>query len=87
MIFVNRKLTTSPQAVEVWNERYCIAASCGELTIVSLKRLCRNSRITVKVIMLAQAGIQNSLIILDSLSHFACTEWQKGNCDTVSKRD
>ncbi len=32
------------------------------------------SRITIKVVIPAQAGIQNVLIILDSVSRFACTE-------------
>jgi hypothetical protein len=37
-------------------------------------RLCRNSRVAQKVVMPAQAGIQNSLMFLDSGSRFACPE-------------
>jgi len=38
----------------------------------------------IKVVIPAQAGIQTLMIILDSVSRSACTEWQKSNCDTVS---
>ena len=48
--------------------RLVYGSFCGVINycVIPAKRLCRNSGITIKVVMPAQAGIQNSLILLDS---------------------